>query len=71
MSTLLFWLVTSAIGLAEAAIIVAALRMRVASDPARGVLGARATEVLWTLLPPVLLAAVVVLSYQAFQERLD
>ena len=57
-----FWVVVAAIALAQTAIVVTALRMKVAPDPARGIVGARITEVLWTLLPPVLIAAVVLLS---------
>ena len=53
--------------LAEGAIIVSALRMHVDSDPARGLLGARAFEVVWTLLPLTLLALMVFFSYDAFQ----
>ena len=51
--------------LAEAAIIVAALRMKVKADPSRGILGARPMEVLWTLLPAGLLAALAVASFGA------
>ena len=57
-----FWVVVAAIATAQTAIVIAALRMKVAPDPARGIVGARATEVLWTLLPAVLIAGVVVLS---------
>ena len=57
-----FWVVVAAIALAQTAIVVTALRMKVAPDPARGIVGARITEALWTLLPPVLIAAVVLLS---------
>ena len=72
MSSAAFWLVIVAISLAEGAIIVAALRMRVASSPSRGVLGARPFEIFWTLLPLALVALVVVLSYDAHQmERSD
>jgi heme/copper-type cytochrome/quinol oxidase subunit 2 len=58
----------SAIVVAESAIVVAALRMRVEMDPSRGFLGARATEVVWTLLPALLIAAMAVLSYQVFRD---
>ena len=61
-----FWVVVAAIVIAEGAIVVAALRMKVAPDPSRGFIGARPTEVLWTLLPVLLVAAVIILS---FQER--
>ena len=57
-----FWVVVAAIATAQTAIVVAALRMKIASDPARGIVGARVTEALWTLLPAVLLTGVVVLS---------
>ena len=57
-----FWVVVAAITLAQTAIVVTALRMKVAPDPARGIVGARMTEVLWTLLPPLLIATVVLLS---------
>ncbi len=57
-----FWVVVAAIATAQTAIVVAALRMKIVSDPARGIVGARVTEALWTLLPAVLIAGVVVLS---------
>ena len=57
-----FWVVVAAIALAQTAIVVTALRMKVEPDPARGIVGARTTEVLWTLLPAVLIVAVVALS---------
>ncbi len=56
------WVVAAAIAIAQTAIVVTALRIKVASDPARGIVGARVTEVLWTLLPPVLIAGVILLS---------
>ena len=57
-----FWVVVAAIALAQTAIVVTALRIKIAPDHARGIVGARMAEALWTLLPPVLIAAVVVLS---------
>ena len=69
MSSAVFWLVIVAILLAEGAIIVAALRMRVASSPSRGVLGARPFEIFWTLLPLALVALIIVLSYDAHQDN--
>ena len=57
-----FWVVVAAIAIAQLAIVVAALRMKVAADSSHGLLGARGTEVVWTLLPALLIAAVVVLS---------
>ena len=60
-----FWIVVSLMALAEAAIIVTALRMRVRQDSARGIVGSRAAEVVWTLLPMGLIAILVVMSYGA------
>lgn len=51
--------------LAEAAIVVTALRMRVQQDASRGILGTRAAEVVWTLLPVGLIAILAVMSYGA------
>jgi heme/copper-type cytochrome/quinol oxidase subunit 2 len=52
----------------EGAIIVAALRMRVEPDPARGILGTRPLEILWTLLPLSLIALMLICSYSEFQD---
>ena len=60
-----FWIVVSLMALAEAAIIVTALRMRVRQDSSRGIVGSRAAEVVWTLLPTGLIAILVVMSYGA------
>ena len=68
MSSAVFWLVIVAILLAEGAIIVAALRMRVESSPSRGILGTRPFEIFWTLLPLALIALMVFLSYDAHQD---
>ena len=57
-----FWVVVAALALAQTAIVVTALRMKVEPDPARGIVGARVTEVIWTLMPVALIVAVVVLS---------
>ena len=57
-----FWVVVAAIAIAQTAIVVAALRIEVAPDPARGIVGARVTEALWTLLPVGLTVGVVFLS---------
>ena len=62
-----FWIVVAAMAAVQVVIIATALRMRIASDPDRGILGARSTEVFWTLLPALLLAAVIVLSFQTFR----
>ena len=62
---MLFWVVIAGIAAAEVAIVVSALRMRVETDPARGILGGRPAEILWTLLPLLLLAALVVYSHEA------
>ncbi|MEK9659748.1 MAG: hypothetical protein VW450_07385 [Chloroflexota bacterium] len=63
-SILFFWVVVALVIVAETAVIVVALRMSVAVDPARGWLGSRPMEVAWTLLPTALLGWLVVLSYQ-------
>jgi heme/copper-type cytochrome/quinol oxidase subunit 2 len=65
-SILFFWVVVALVSVAEAAVIVVALRMRVAHDPARGLVGSRPMEVAWTILPTALLVWLVVLSYQAW-----
>lgn len=49
--------------LAEAAIIAAALRIRVQPGYARGIAGSRPAEVVWTLLPAGLIALLVVVSW--------
>ncbi len=56
------WLVVGSLVLVEAAIIVTALRMRVQPLAARSVVGRRPAEVVWTLLPALLLIALVVWS---------
>ena len=60
-----FWIVVSLMALAEAAIIGAALRMRVRPGYARSVVGSRAAEVVWTILPAGLIALLVVVSWGA------
>ena len=60
-----FWLVVGILALVEAAVVVTALRMRVNSTAARGVVGSRPAEIIWTLLPALLLAALAVLSFPA------
>ena len=59
------WLVVGALAVVEAAIVVTALRMRVRSTAARSVVGSRPAEIVWTLLPVPLLAALALLSFQA------
>ena len=67
MSSAVFWIVAAVIVLAEAAIVVTALRMRVSQDPARGVLGTRPLEIVWTTLPTLLVALLVFVSYRELQ----
>ena len=62
MTTPGLWLIVGSLILVEAAIIVSALRMRVEPLAARSVVGGRPAEVVWTLLPALLLIALVVLS---------
>jgi len=63
MTSAYFWLVAALVLLAEVAIVVTALRMRVRHDPSRGVLGARPVEIVWTLLPVLLVVVVVFVSF--------
>jgi len=63
MASAAFWLVAAVVLLAEAAIVIAALRMRVTPDPSRGVLGTRPLEIVWTLLPTLLAVFLVFVSY--------
>lgn len=65
MTTPGLWLVVGSLILVEAAIIITALRMRVQPLAARSVVGGRPAEVVWTLLPAVLLVALVVMSIDA------
>ena len=65
MTTPGFWLVVGSLVLVEAAIIVTALRMRVRPLAARSVVGGRPAEVVWTLLPALLLFALAVVSLDA------
>ena len=60
-----FWLVVGSLVLVEAAIIVSALRMRLRPLAARSVVGGRPAEIVWTLLPALLLAALALLSLDA------
>lgn len=68
MSSALFWVVTAAVVLVEAAIIVTALRMKVTPDAGRGFLGTRPVEIMWTLLPAVLVAVLVLVSYAELND---
>ena len=65
MHTLGFWLVVGVLAVVEAAVVVTALRMRVRSTAARSVVGGRPAEIVWTLLPALLLAALALVSLQA------
>jgi heme/copper-type cytochrome/quinol oxidase subunit 2 len=67
----LFWVVVVALGILEALIVVTALRMRTTRSVQRGIVGSRPMEVLWTLLPVLLLAAMVYLSFQTYQDNVD
>jgi len=59
-----FWLVIGAVALAETAIVTTALRMRVRTSGPLSIVGRRPAEIGWTLLPALLLAALVWLSLQ-------
>lgn len=64
-----FWMVVSAMALAEVAIVVTALRMRLRPGPRRGIVGTRAAEVVWTLLPVLLLAVIIIASLQLLRDN--
>ena len=59
-----FWLVVGVVALVETAIVTAALRMRVGTTGPLSIVGRRPAEIGWTLLPALLLAALVWLSWQ-------
>lgn len=59
-----FWLVVGAVALVEAAIVTTAIRMRVRSTGRRSIVGRRPAEIGWTMLPALLLIALVLLSLQ-------
>ena len=58
-----FWVVIAALAVVETAIVVAALRMRT-TNRSDALVGTRAAETVWTLLPTLLLVGVAVLSYR-------
>ena len=68
MLTLLFWVVVGVIALIHGLIMVTALRVRTQPNPARGFIGSPKAETVWTLLPVIILIAVVILSYQLLQD---
>ena len=68
---MLFWVVVVGLGILEALIVITALRMRTTRGARRGIVGSRPMEVLWTLLPALLLAAMVYLSLQIYQDSVD
>ena len=65
----MFWVVAGALGILEALIVIAALRMHTTPSKQHGVVGSRPMEVLWTLLPALLIAAMVYLSFQTYQDN--
>ena len=58
------WLVIGALALVEIAIVTTALRMRVGTTGPLTLVGRRPAEIGWTLLPALLLVALVLLSLQ-------
>ena len=58
----MFWIVISIIAAVEIAIIAYSLKMRVMPVQTHGLIGARPAEVLWSLLPAILLVALFLLS---------
>jgi heme/copper-type cytochrome/quinol oxidase subunit 2 len=61
---LFLWVVLSLVCLLELAIIGFALRMKIHSEIPRNIVGTRAAEIFWTLLPALLVAYMVVTSYR-------
>lgn len=64
MHTLGLWLIAGLLALFETAIVVTALRMRVRTSEPLSIVGRRPAEIGWTLLPALLLVALVWLSLQ-------
>ena len=65
----MFWAVVAALAVVQARILFTALRIRATPDPARGLVGSRPMDMVWTILPVFILAAIVLLSFQALQDR--
>lgn len=59
-----FWFVVGLLAVCEAATVVTALRMRVRTTGPLSLVGRRPAEIGWTLLPALLLVALVWLSLQ-------
>jgi heme/copper-type cytochrome/quinol oxidase subunit 2 len=68
-STPLFWVVVAAIALIEGLIVVTALRAHVNSNRMWGTTGGGWVEVVWTLLPSLILVAVAVLTLRLIQGK--
>lgn len=69
MSALFFWVVVGVVSLAEGLIVFTILRARKDSSETGGLVGSRKAEVVWTLLPVLILIAIAVLSFQALQDE--
>ena len=65
---MLFWIVVGALAVVQGLIVLSALRMRLAPHALKGPLGARPMELVWTLVPTLILVAIAVLSFQALQD---
>ena len=59
-----FWFAVGLLAVCETAIVVTALRMRVRTSGPLSIVGRRPAEIGWTLLPALLLVALVALSLQ-------
>jgi heme/copper-type cytochrome/quinol oxidase subunit 2 len=68
---LVFWAIIGAMALVELIIIITALRTRVQYDPSRGLVGDPRIEVVWVLLPVLILIFVAVLSFQSLREEAE
>ena len=65
----MFWAVVAALAVVQALILFTALRIHAPPDPGRGLVGSRPMEMVWTLLPALVLTAIALLSFQALQDR--
>jgi len=67
-SELFFWVVVGVVALTEGLIVFTVLRARMDTLATGGLVGSRKAEVVWTLLPVLILIAIAVLSFQALED---
>ena len=66
---MLFWIVVGALAVVQGLIMLTGLRIRPSPRGLGGPVGSRPMEIVWTLVPAVILIAVVILSFQALQDE--